>query len=287
MRGEVRYVQPVLDPHALEHHVEAIGGVGFAVLGDEHEVCRVLGSHLRITTLDMLLEPPIDLDDAAFPGLFLVDDEGVSGKEFVPSKPQDVADAETEVDAAADKEREGEVPVIVQAGHQVVCLVPLQGLGGRVGTFDGHSWWFCGEPSQGQPPGLNLRKDRYEVFPAEGTETALFHIPVAGAAPGLRAFASAVDVLAAEGRVESAERLTDRAVFLGVDEAATGSGTHLPFCLLYEKGFGGSHQGGAGLGGDGGDVACYKSVVGGGDDGGHILVCLRVELLSLFYITKL
>ena len=48
-----------------------------------------------------------------------------------------------------------------------------------------------------------------------------------------------------------------------------------------------AHQGGAGFGGDGGDVACYKSVVGGGDDGGHILVCLRVELLSLFYITKL
>lgn len=166
-------VQPVLDPHALEHHVEAIGGVGFAVLGDEHEVCRVLGSHLGIAPLDMLLEPPIDLDDAAFPGLFLVDDEGVSGKEFVPSKSQDVADAETEVDAAADKEREGEVPVIVQAGHQVVCLVPLQGLGGRVGTFDGHSWWFCGEPSQGQPPRVELTKGPLRGFPSGRSERNL------------------------------------------------------------------------------------------------------------------
>ena len=139
----------------------------------------------------------------------------------------------------------------------------------------------------GSSPLVKRLENCEEVSPAERPKSSLFHIPVAGAAPGLRAFASAVDVLAAESRVESAERLTDRAVFLGVDEAATGSGTHLPFCLLYEKGFGGSHQGGAGLGGDGGDVACYKSVVGGGDDGGHILVCLRVELLSLFYITKL
>ena len=97
----------------------------------------------------MLLEPPIDLDDTAFAGLFLVDDEGVPSKEVIPSQPQNVAYPQPEVDAAADKEREGEVPVIVQAGHQVVCLVPLQGFGGRVGTFDTHSWWFCGEPSQG------------------------------------------------------------------------------------------------------------------------------------------
>ena len=89
---------------------------------------------------------------------------------------------------------------------------------------------------------------------------------------------SQIKELAAKGRIESAERLTDGAVFLGVDEAATGGGTHLAFCLLNEKGFGGSHQGGAGLGGNGGNVACYESVVGGGDDGGHILVCLMVEL---------
>ena len=117
-----------------------------------------------------------------------------------------------------------------------------------------------------------------EIGPTEAAEASLLHIPVAGAAPGLRAFPSAVDVLAAECGVESAERLTDGAVFLGVDEATARGGTHLAFCLLNEKGFGGSHQGGAGLGGDGRDVACYESIVGGGDDGGHILVCLLVEL---------
>ena len=141
---------------------------------------------------------------------------------------------------------------------------------------------FVGSHRRDSPPDLNLRQDRYEVFPAEGTETALFHIPVAGAAPGLRAITSAVDMLSAECRVEGAERLTDGAVFLGVDEAATRGGTHLAFCLLNEKGFGGPHQGRAGLGSDGGNVACYESVVGGGDDGGHILVCLLVEL-RLFY----
>ena len=138
MRGEVCYVQPVLDPDALEYHVEAIGGVRFAVLGDEHKVCGVSGSHLRITTLDVLLEPPIDLDDTAFAGLFLVDDEGVPSKEVIPSQSQNVAYPQPEVDAAADEERDSEVPVIVQAVHQVVCLVPLKGFGGRVGTFDRH-----------------------------------------------------------------------------------------------------------------------------------------------------
>ena len=77
-------------------------------------------------------------------------------------------------------------------------------------------------------------------------------------------------MLAAESRVESAECLTDGTVLLGVDETASGGGAHLALGLLNEQGFAGSHQGRAGLGGDGGDVACYESVVGGGDDGGHI-----------------
>ena len=77
-------------------------------------------------------------------------------------------------------------------------------------------------------------------------------------------------MLAAEGGVERAESLTDLAVGLLVDEVASGGGTHLAFCLLNEKGLAGSHKGGAGLGGDGGDVASNESVVGGGDDGSHI-----------------
>ena len=132
-----------------------------------------------------------------------------------------------------------------------------------------------------------LREDRHEIGPTEAAEASLLHIPVAGAAPGLRAIAPAVDVLAADGGVESAESLTDLAVGLLVDEVASGGGAHLAFGLLNEQSLAGSHKGGAGLCRDGGDVASYESIVGGGDDGGHILVCLRVELLSLFYITKL
>lgn len=124
-----------------------------------------------------------------------------------------------------------------------------------------------------------LGEDCDEIGPTETTEASLLHIPVAGAAPGLRAIASAVDVLAADSSVEGPESLTDGAIGLLVDEVASGGGAHLAFCLLNEQGFGGPHQCGAGLGGDSGNVASNESVVGGGgDDGIHIAWCLRVEL---------
>ena len=125
----------------------------------------------------------------------------------------------------------------------------------------------------GSSPQVEHLENCYEVFPAETAEAAFLHIPVRSAAPGLRAIASSVDVLAADGSVESAESLTDLAVGFLVDEVASGGGAHLAFCLLNKKGFGGSHKGRAGLGRDGGDVAGNESVVGGGgNDGGHILV---------------
>ncbi len=97
----------------------------------------------------------------------------------------------------------------------------------------------------------------------------------------LRTFASAVDVLAAQGRVQGAECLTNLLGLAGfrhfeVDEVASGGGTHLPFGFLNQEGFGGSHQRGAGLGGDGLDVSCDESVVGGSDDGIHCGMVFKV-----------
>ena len=131
------------------------------------------------------------------------------------------------------------------------------------------------------PQVRHLRENCNEVGPTEAAEASLLHIPIAGAAPGLRAIASTVDVLAADGWVESTEGFTDFAVGLLVDEVASGGGAHLALGLLNEKGFGSSHQGRASGTGDGGDVASYESVVGGGgDDGSHIAWCLRVKLRS-------
>ena len=130
----------------------------------------------------------------------------------------------------------------------------------------------------GSSPLVKRLENCDQIGPTEAAEAALLHIPVAGAAPGLRAFASAVDVLAADGSVESAESLTDLAVGLLVDEVASGGGTHLPLGFLNQEGLAGSHKCGAGLDGDGFNVAGDKSVVGGGDDGSHILSCLMVEL---------
>ena len=128
-------------------------------------------------------------------------------------------------------------------------------------------------------PGVKqLGEDRNEIGPTETAKTAFLHIPVASAAPGLRAIAPAVDVLAANGSVESAESLTDLAIGLLVDEVASGGGAHLALGLLNEKGLGSSHQGRAGGTGDGGDVASNESVVGGGgDDGSHIAKALSVK----------
>ena len=134
-------------------------------------------------------------------------------------------------------------------------------------------WGAIGRDS---PPRGDLRENSYQVLPAEGAETSFFHVPVAGASPGLRAFASAVDVLATKGRVQGAKCLTDLLGFarlrhFEVDEVASGGGTHLLLGFLNEQSLGSSHQGGAGLDGDGFDVASDKGVVGGGgDDGLHI-----------------
>ena len=123
----------------------------------------------------------------------------------------------------------------------------------------------------GSSPLVKRLENCDEVGPTEAAEATLLHIPVAGAAPGLRAISTAVDVLAADGSVESAEGFTDLAVGLLVDEVASGGGAHLAFGFLYEQGLGSTHKAGAGGTGDGSDVASNESVVGGGgDDGSHI-----------------
>ena len=128
-----------------------------------------------------------------------------------------------------------------------------------------------GPPDSGGPQVKHLREDSDEICPTEAAEASLLHIPVRSTAPILRADAPAVDVLAADGSVESAESLTDFAVGLLVDEVASRGGAHLALGLFNEEGLGSSHKGGAGLGGDSGNVASNESVVGGGgDDGSHI-----------------
>ena len=129
----------------------------------------------------------------------------------------------------------------------------------------------------GSSPQVKRLENCDQVFPAEGPKSALLHIPVRGASPILRADAPAVDVLAADGSVESAESLTDLAVGLLVDEVASGGGAHLAFGLLNEQGLGSTHKTGAGGTGDGSDVASNESVVGGGDDGSHIQKALSVK----------
>lgn len=119
MRGETLDGEPVLDPDALEHHIEPVGGVGLANLGEEYRLVQLPYAKLFVAGLDDgPLEGVIDLDDAAFPGLLLVDDEGILVKKLVPSQPEKVADPQTEEYAAAHEEAYAIVPVLEEPVHQ-------------------------------------------------------------------------------------------------------------------------------------------------------------------------
>ena len=109
----MRDVQPVLVLVGFEHHVQPVGRVGFSPFGDEHQVFHVLGTHLRVAFLYVLHEGWVDFDNPPFAGLLLKDDERLSGEQVIPGQTQNVADAETEIDTAADQERNSEVPVLI------------------------------------------------------------------------------------------------------------------------------------------------------------------------------
>lgn len=139
MRGEALDGEPVLDPDTLEHHIEPVGGVGQANLGEEYRLAHLPYAELFVAGVDDgPLEGIIDLDDAAFSGLLLVDDEGILVKKLVPSQPEKVADAEAEEDAAAHEEADAIVPVLEEPVHQGDCLVPVKRFSRCVCSFCAH-----------------------------------------------------------------------------------------------------------------------------------------------------
>lgn len=124
------YVQPVLVLVGLKHHIQPVSGIGLLPLGYEYQVLRVLRAQFHIAFLDMLLEGWVDFDYPSLAGLLLKEDEGIPGKEVIPGQAEKVADAEAEIYAAANQERDGVIPVIIQAVHKGNSLVPFQRFGG-------------------------------------------------------------------------------------------------------------------------------------------------------------
>lgn len=119
MRGETLDGEPVLDPNALEHHIEPVCGVRLANLGEEDQFVHLPDAEFFVARLDDgALEGVIDLDDAAFSGLLLVDNEGVLVQQLVPGQPEEVADAEAEEDTAAHEEAYAIVPILEEPVHQ-------------------------------------------------------------------------------------------------------------------------------------------------------------------------
>ena len=119
MRGETLDGEPVLDPDALEHHIEPVGGVGLTNLGEEYWLTHLPDTELLVAGLDDgPLEGVIDLDDAPLPGLLLVDDEGILVKQLVPGQPKQVANSQTEENTAAHEEAYAIVPILEEPVHQ-------------------------------------------------------------------------------------------------------------------------------------------------------------------------
>ena len=140
-------VQSVLVFEGLEHYVEPVGGVGLSPFGNKHQVFRVLGMHLRIAFLYVLLEGGVDFDNPTLACLLLKDDEGITSQEVIPGQAKNITNAKPKENAAADQERDSEVPVIGKAVHKGDSLVPFQGFGGSIRTFDAHNLCeFCGFP---------------------------------------------------------------------------------------------------------------------------------------------
>ena len=122
------------------------------------------------------------------------------------------------------------------------------------------------------PRGRALGEDVEDVLPLERAELPFLDIKVAGCTPILGADASAVDVLAAQRRVQRSEGLSDRAILLQIQEMASPC-AHLALGFFDEEGFGGAEKGGALNRANGGDMAGDECVVGGGDDGIHNRWC--------------
>ena len=126
---------------------------------------------------------------------------------------------------------------------------------------------------------MRLGENVDNVSPAEGTECSLLHVEVTGTSPGLRRLSPAVDVLVAEGGVECAEGLTDRAVLFDIQEVA-GPVPHLTLDLLYEEGLSDTDVSGVFLDSHGRDVAGKQGVVSSGrNDGMHNKCIVNISIL--------
>lgn len=119
-----------------------------------------------------------------------------------------------------------------------------------------------------------------QITPSKRPRSPFDDIVIVAAPPGLGACTGAFESSVEDRFGERAHRFPNGAVLFHVDEVAYAV-THLAFGFLDEKGFGGPHKGGAGLDGDGFDVASDKCVVGSSDDGFHILSCLWFDFVHL------
>ena len=124
------------------------------------------------------------------------------------------------------------------------------------------------------PQVKKLGEDCNEVCPTEAAGSPFDYIVVVAAAPSLWAFAGSFESGIEDGLGESAHCFTNLSVLFEVDEVAD-TLSHLLLRFLYEHCLTDAHIGGAGLGGDGGDVANNESVIGGSDNGLHIKKGLR------------
>ena len=129
MGANVLYVKVILSTHGLEVAVDHLRGDNVAMAVEEAELAHAPNVKGLIAVAYMLLEGGVDLYLAALARLLLDDRETRTAKKLSPCQALQVGDAQPEEAAAADKEREAIVFVVVQLVNKVEHLAPLDVIG--------------------------------------------------------------------------------------------------------------------------------------------------------------
>ena len=125
--GEVLDLDVVAALDFLQEDVDPLGGVDAVLVREEAWPLERPRMDGVVAGLDVGLELLVDLDGPALVRLLLVDDELSFGVEKVfPRQGQEVADAESEEDSAADEERHCVLFFAIEFADECRCSVEVQ-----------------------------------------------------------------------------------------------------------------------------------------------------------------
>ena len=138
MCGKVLYGKFVFDSYRFEADVNPLDGVDPTFIAYEARLLPVGNLQGAEAFLDMLLESPVDTDDSPLAGLLFVQHKTLLVQNHIPGQGAQVRNPQPEEAAAADKETEPVIPIVVEFPDQSHCRVPRQVISRCVGVFYTH-----------------------------------------------------------------------------------------------------------------------------------------------------